>query len=213
MFASRSPVVAEGILALRKPRKLVTPRRLPRSAMHSPPHRSLAFESSVDSRGLRLSQTIRGHVADSVAGESFDRVEVDRDLSRARDYRVAKESTGVWAARFCVSCRAGGGVCRWLLLAGMSLAWPGACQQCGLLDEEVRGEPASRPAGDSHVEAARVTRGADLGVLVSGGWAARGVSRDSGAGCGRPQDGQRAAHTMPRVSFEAKELARNNFPV
>ena len=47
---------------------------------------------------LHQSQTFRGHVAGSFAGESFDRVEDDLDLSLARDQRVAEESARVGAA-------------------------------------------------------------------------------------------------------------------
>ena len=52
---------------------------------------------TIRGRCVHQSQTLRGHVAGSVVGESFDRVADDLHLSLARDQRVAEESAGVCA--------------------------------------------------------------------------------------------------------------------
>jgi len=104
------------------------------------------------------------------AGECGDRVEVDGDLSLARDHGVAAEPARVWAAGFCVSYRASRGVCRWLLLARVPPALQRSRQPYGLLAAEARREPDARSAGDARAHTGGLEGRASLGACTQGGW-------------------------------------------
>ena len=119
-------------------------------------------------RHLHQGEAIRGHGAGSVAGECGDRVEVDCDLSLARDHGVAAEPARVWAAGLCVSCAAGRRVCRWLLLARVSPALQRSRQPCGLLAAEARREPDARSAGDAHAHTGGLEGASNLGARSEG---------------------------------------------
>ena len=134
-----------------------------------------------DGRRLHQSETIRGHVANSGTGESGDRVTVDLDLSHERDQRVAEESAGVGATRFCVSRRASRGVCRWLLLAWVSPTLHRARRTCGPLATEARREPDTGSVGDAHAHTSRLEGAPDLGTRPDGRRPSSRLARVEGA--------------------------------
>ena len=115
-------------------------------------------------RRLHKGEAQCGHVPHSLTRQQGDGAGTGEEFSGERDHGLVQASACFWQTGFCLPEAGLGGLCRWMLLAWVSAARDKAPDQCGVLEEEVRGKQGARPAREPDPTKSRLEGRPDLGA-------------------------------------------------